>query len=267
MDVGWPPPAEGQWAKKEWGAVGGKGEAAAWGERPSDAKPSITTGSVDLTRSVPHFVPIDVGMWSDHVPGPYERYVKPVADRLGALILLVVAAPLILAASLAILVTMGRPVLLRQYRVGRHGKVFALYKFRTMTPDRRKGHAHYEGVDRRRTHKHPEDPRITPVGAFLRKWSLDELPQFWNVARGDMSLVGPRPELVDIVARYETWQHRRHAVKPGITCTWQVSERGDTPLHEATEVDLDYVDRVSLALDLRLLLITPLAALGLRRGY
>lgn len=247
--------------------MGGKGEAAAWGGRPSYERPSITTGSVDLTRSVPHFVPIDVGMWSEHLPGPYERWVKPVVDRLGAFVLLMAAAPMILAASLAILVTMGRPVFLRQYRVGRHGKVFALYKFRTMTPDRRREQVGFEGPERRLTHKHPEDPRITPVGAFLRKWSLDELPQFWNVARGDMSLVGPRPELVDIVARYETWQHRRHAVKPGITCTWQVSERGETPLHEATEVDLEYVDRVSLALDLRLLLLTPLAALGLRRGH
>jgi lipopolysaccharide/colanic/teichoic acid biosynthesis glycosyltransferase len=193
MDVGWPPPAEGQRAKKEWGAVGGKGEAAAWGGRPSEPGPSITTASVDLTRSVPHFVPIDVGMWSEHVPGPYERYVKPVIDRLGALVLVVAVAPMILAASLAILVTMGRPVFLRQYRVGRHGKVFPLYKFRTMTPDRRRSQVDFDGPERRRTHKHPEDPRITPVGAFLRKWSLDEIPQFWNVVKGDMSLVGPVP--------------------------------------------------------------------------
>jgi lipopolysaccharide/colanic/teichoic acid biosynthesis glycosyltransferase len=247
--------------------VGGEGEAAAWGGRPSEAKSSISTGSVDLTRSTPHFVPLDVDMWARHVPGPYERYLKPVIDRLGALILLVVAAPLVMAASLAILGTMGRPVFLRQYRVGRHGRVFPLYKFRTMTPDRRRDQVPFDGNDRRRTHKHPGDPRITPVGRFLRTWSLDELPQLWNVFTGDMSLVGPRPELIDIVSRYETWQHRRHAVKPGITCTWQVSERGDTPLHEATEIDLEYVDQISLAHDVKLLLITPLAALGLRRGY
>jgi lipopolysaccharide/colanic/teichoic acid biosynthesis glycosyltransferase len=104
------------------------------------------------------------------------------------------------------------------------------------------------------------------VGAFLRKWSLDELPQFINVIKGDMSLVGPRPEMVEIVATYESWQHRRHAVKPGITGPWQISERGDKPLHECTESDLDYIDELGFAADLRILALTPLAALGVRRG-
>ncbi len=96
--------------------------------------------------------------------------------------------------------------------------------------------------DRRQTHKTTDDPRHTRVGRFLRKWSLDELPQFWNVVCGDMSLVGPRPELVEIVARYEPWQHQRHTVKPGLTGLWQVSSRGTGMMHLHTDIDLDYIE-------------------------
>lgn len=219
----------------------------------------VTTASVDLTRSEPYVLPSDVRLHLAHVPTRYERLVKPILDRGVAAILLVATTPLLVAAVVAIAVTMGRPVLLRQHRVGRFGRVFTIYKLRTMQPDRRTGTTRFAGVDRRQTHKHPDDPRITKVGAVLRKWSIDELPQLFNVLRGDMSLVGPRPELVDIVARYEDWQHQRHRVKPGLTCIWQVSERGDVPLHEATEMDLDYVDTISFLTDLRLLAITPVA--------
>jgi lipopolysaccharide/colanic/teichoic acid biosynthesis glycosyltransferase len=200
-------------------------------------------------------------------PTTYERYLKPLLDRIGAIVLLTVTAPLSLAAAGAIRFTMGSPVILRQQRVGKSGAVFTMYKFRTMEPDRRVNDSFYFGENRRRTHKDPRDPRLTPVGRFLRKWSLDELPQFLNVVRGEMSLVGPRPEMPQIVAGYEPWQHARHSVKPGITGLWQISERGDRMMHEATETDLAYVEQVSLATDLRILLITPLAALGLRRGY
>jgi len=204
---------------------------------------------------------------AERTPSRYERYLKPAVDRLGGVLLLIVTAPLSLAAALAIRITMGNPVILRQARVGRAGVVFTLYKFRTMEPDRRGDNVAYPGDDRRRTHKHPRDPRITPLGRFLRTWSLDELPQFLNVIRGDMSLVGPRPEMVQIVARYEAWQHTRHLVKPGITGLWQISERGDKAMHEATETDLEYLERISFWTDLRIMVLTPLAALGLRRGY
>lgn len=204
---------------------------------------------------------------AERKPSRYERYLKPAVDRLGAFLLLIVTAPLSLAAAVAIRITMGNPVILRQERVGRAGVVFTLYKFRTMEPDRRGDNVSYLGDDRRRTHKHPGDPRITPLGRFLRTWSLDELPQFLNVIRGDMSLVGPRPEMVQIVARYEAWQHARHVVKPGITGLWQISERGDRAMHEATETDLEYLERISFWTDLRIMVLTPLAALGLRRGY
>lgn len=198
--------------------------------------------------------------------GVYERVVKPTIDAIGAVALILLTAPLLIACAAAIRITMGSPVILRQDRVGRHGRVFTLYKFRTMEPDRRKQDVAFIGEDRRQTHKHPEDPRITRVGRFLRVWSLDELPQFINVLKGDMSLVGPRPEMVDIVANYEPWQHRRHQVRPGITGLWQISERGDRMLHECTERDIEYLEGLSFATDLKILTLTPLAALGVRRG-
>lgn len=197
----------------------------------------------------------------------YERSVKPAIDVLGALVLLVLTLPLLLACAIAVFVTMGRPVFLLQNRVGQGGRVFRMVKFRTMHADRRVEQAPFDGPDRRKTHKSADDPRITPVGSFLRKWSLDELPQLANVLLGDMSLVGPRPEMIDIVVAYEPWQHRRHAVKPGITGPWQVSERGEKMLHECTDLDIEYLERVSMATDAKLLLMTPLAALGVRRGY
>jgi lipopolysaccharide/colanic/teichoic acid biosynthesis glycosyltransferase len=200
-------------------------------------------------------------------PTRYEIYLKPVLDRLIGALLLLVTAPLTLAAAVAIRRSMGPPVILRQERVGKSGAVFTIYKFRTMEPDRRLHDVAGFGEERRLTHKHPNDPRLTPVGRFLRKWSLDELPQFWNVVRGEMSLVGPRPELPKIVAGYEPWQHARHWVKPGITGLWQISERGDRVMHECTETDLVYLDEISLTTDLKIMVLTPLAALGLRRGY
>jgi len=102
-----------------------------------------------------------------------------------------------------------------------------IYKFRTMRPDRRQAVLPYSGPDRRVCHETDNDPRHTPLGRFLRKYSLDELPQLWNVLVGDMSLVGPRPELVEVVERYESWQRERHRVKPGLTGLWQVTCRGE----------------------------------------
>jgi lipopolysaccharide/colanic/teichoic acid biosynthesis glycosyltransferase len=200
-------------------------------------------------------------------PTRYETYLKPVLDRVGGVLLLLVTAPLTLAAALVIRRTMGAPVILRQERVGKAGAVFTIYKFRTMQPDRRVRDLPGFGDERRQTHKHPNDPRLTPVGRFLRKWSLDELPQFWNVVRGEMSLVGPRPEMPKIVAGYEPWQHARHWVKPGITGLWQISERGERMMHECTETDLVYLDEISLKTDVKIMVLTPLAALGLKRGY
>jgi lipopolysaccharide/colanic/teichoic acid biosynthesis glycosyltransferase len=210
----------------------------------------------------------EAGASPQRPPGVYERFVKPTVDVAVAAFLVVLFLPLMAAVALALWATLGSPILFRQQRVGRGGRVFTVLKFRTMAPDRRiRPSAAFVGVDRRRTHKSPHDPRLVPVGRFLRKWSLDELPQLLNVVRGDMSLVGPRPELVEIVDCYQPWQHRRHEVKPGMTGLWQVSARGDGMMHEHVDIDLEYVDGVSLRTDASILLRTIPAALGRAPGY
>lgn len=206
-----------------------------------------------------------VGEW--HAPtGAYERWFKPLVDRFIGITLSILTLPLVVVIVLVIWAKMGRPAIFKQRRVGRFGKEFTVYKFRTMDADRRSDDAPYEHDDRRVTHKSVDDPRHTSVGRTLRRWSLDEIPQFWNVARGEMSLVGPRPELSSIVARYEPWQHRRHAVRPGVTGLWQISARGDVPMHEATHLDIAYVDNVTFRGDFTIMVSTPMAAFGSRKG-
>jgi lipopolysaccharide/colanic/teichoic acid biosynthesis glycosyltransferase len=196
----------------------------------------------------------------------YERWTKPALDGLIASVLLLLALPVMAAVAAAVYVRLGRPVILRQQRVGLAGRPFEMFKFRTMEPDRRRANLPFSDPDRRRTHKSTDDPRHTPLGRWLRRNSLDELPQLINVLRGEMSLVGPRPELPTVVARYEAWQHRRHDVLPGVTGLWQVTARDEGDMIEHTELDLRYVESVSLATDLKLLARTVPAVLGLRPG-
>jgi lipopolysaccharide/colanic/teichoic acid biosynthesis glycosyltransferase len=193
--------------------------------------------------------------------GFYARIGKPVFDRVVAAILFVLLLPVVVVVAIAVLCTIGHPVLFRQRRVGRDGDDFAVLKFRTMRPDRRVRRADVI-EDRRQTHKSERDPRHTGLGRRLRKWSLDELPQLWNVVRGDMSLVGPRPELVEVVASYAPWQCQRHLVRPGITGLWQVSKRGEGLMHLYTDVDLEYVATLSFRRDLGILVRTIPAALA-----
>jgi lipopolysaccharide/colanic/teichoic acid biosynthesis glycosyltransferase len=243
------------------------------------------------------------------VASRYVSYVKPVVDRVGATILLLALLPVLLVIGLLIRLQLGPGVIYRQQRVGRDGRPFAMFKFRTMHPDRRRGadgqlhgdrrsgvdrrtgrdrrvrQVAFEGPDRRsgqdrrsaerrqgdgcrrRNHKSPDDPRHTRLGRFLRRTSLDELPQLINVIRGDLSLVGPRPELPEVVAHYEPWQHARHWVRPGITGLWQVTKRGNgEPMHEHVDSDLKYMRSLSASTDLRILLLTVPAALGLSRS-
>jgi len=161
---------------------------------------------------------------------------KRALDVAGALALLVVASPVLAVAALAIRATMGAPVLYRQRRTGLGGRVFTLLKLRTM-----------------RDAAGPDAARITRLGAWLRALSIDELPQLWNVLRGEMSLVGPRPLLPEYLERYTPEQARRHAVRPGITGLAQVSGRNGLSWPEKFRLDLWYVDHASLALDLRIL--------------
>ncbi|WP_370324848.1 sugar transferase [Euzebya sp.] len=210
-------------------------------------------------------------------PSWYLKVVKPVFDFVAALVLVVVLSPVLLIGVLAVRLTLGPGVFYAQQRIGLEGRTFRTYKLRTMAHDRRSTSAsdleafaegRWDGVDRRLTHKSPADPRMTTTGRILRTFSIDEIPQLFNVLKGDMSLVGPRPEIPAVVERhYQPWMHRRHTVKPGLTGLWQISERGNGMMHEHVDVDLDYVDSIGLWTDLRILLTTPYAALGPRRGY
>jgi lipopolysaccharide/colanic/teichoic acid biosynthesis glycosyltransferase len=185
----------------------------------------------------------------------YCLVLKRWIDLLIASVLIVILAPVMLLIALAIWLDIRGPVIYRQRRIGRYGVPFTVYKFRTMIPDRRKAMQPYPGPERRKVHKSATDPRVTRIGKIMRRTSLDELPQLFNVLRGEMSLVGPRPELPEIVIRYEPWQHIRHLVLPGITGWWQT--RGTCGLmHEHTDLDIYYVQHVSLAMDIRILLGT-----------
>ena len=187
---------------------------------------------------------------------PYVRFCKPVIDRITAGVLLLLTLPLLLVVAGTVLFALGRPVLYRQRRVGQVGEVFRVWKFRTMLPDRRVVERPVD-IERRVCHKREDDHRHTRIGTVLRRWRLDELPQLVNILAGSMSLVGPRPELVEVVSRYQPWQHRRHAVKPGLTGLWQVSRPTYSWLmHENTHIDLDYIDRIGLKTDVRILLRT-----------
>ena len=176
---------------------------------------------------------------------------------MAAAALLLVLSPLMLAATLGIMwgSPRGAPVLFRQTRCGLNGRLFTLYKFRTMRLGAEAERAALESANEQSgpVFKIRHDPRVTPIGRILRKFSIDELPQLWNVARGEMSLVGPRPPLPEEVAQYDRWQRRRLSMKPGITCLWQVSGRNMLPFETWMKLDLQYIDNWSLALDFKIL--------------
>lgn len=183
---------------------------------------------------------------------------------------LIVLSPLFLAIAIAIKWQDRGPVFFSQSRMGRHGKRFRCWKFRSMTPNADQQKAallKFNDHPDARTFKMRNDPRITPIGRILRKFSLDEFPQFWNVFRGDMSLVGPRPAIADEVARYTSRDLKRLSVKPGLTCLWQVRGRGSMPFEQQILLDLEYVAERSLLLDLKLLVATVPAVMSCRGAY
>ena len=184
-----------------------------------------------------------------------KQVIKAVFDRAVAGLALILLAPLFAVIAVAIRLDDQGPVFFRQTRVGLDGRTFKLCKFRTMVVDAEQRLAQLEALNEGAgvLFKMRRDPRVTKVGAWLRRWSLDELPQLFNVLSGDMSLVGPRPALPREVARYGDHMRRRLVVKPGITGLWQVSGRSGLPWEEAFRLDLRYVDNWSLALDLQIL--------------
>jgi exopolysaccharide biosynthesis polyprenyl glycosylphosphotransferase len=184
-----------------------------------------------------------------------RQVLKGLFDRVVALVALVLLAPLLLTFAAAIRLSDRGPALFKQTRVGKNGKAFRIYKFRTMVVDAEarlaelRAHNEFDGV----LFKMRRDPRITAIGAHLRKYSFDELPQLLNVVRGEMSLVGPRPALPDETARYADHVRRRLVVKPGLTGMWQVNGRSDLSWEESVRLDLRYVENWSFALDLQIL--------------
>jgi exopolysaccharide biosynthesis polyprenyl glycosylphosphotransferase len=183
---------------------------------------------------------------------------KRVLDVALASLTLVLAMPAVGAIALLIKLTSGGNILFRQTRCGLNGRFFTLYKFRTMVEgaeEQRRELLHLNEMDGP-VFKLKSDPRVTWLGRILRKFSLDELPQLWNVLRGDMSLVGPRPPIPEEVARYQRWQRRRLAMKPGLTCLWQISGRNNIDFERWMQLDLEYIDSWSPLLDLKILLKT-----------
>jgi exopolysaccharide biosynthesis polyprenyl glycosylphosphotransferase len=187
------------------------------------------------------------------------RLLKRVFDLVFVSGLLLAFAPLMIFIAIAIKLDSRGPVLYRQKRVGENWHHFEMLKFRTMVADaeRRIDEVAMQTADGSIIHKRPDDPRVTRMGRFLRRYSLDELPQFINVLKGDMSLVGPRPEMPWLVDRYEPWQRKRFAVPQGVTGWWQINGRSDKPMHLNTDYDLYYVYNYSIWLDLMILLRTP----------
>jgi exopolysaccharide biosynthesis polyprenyl glycosylphosphotransferase len=185
---------------------------------------------------------------------------KQVMDAVGSLLLLIMLAPLFLAVALLIKATSPGPILFRQQRSGLNGRPFTIYKFRTMVTNAEQFKHELAAMNEMSgpVFKVTNDPRITATGRFLRKYSLDELPQLFNVLRGEMSLVGPRPLPVDEVKRFEDLAHRRRlSVKPGLTCIWQVRGRNHiNDFHEWVRLDLEYIDNWSLGMDFKILLLT-----------
>ena len=197
------------------------------------------------------------------------RVVKSAFDRACAACALLLLAPLFSVIALVIRATDGGPAFFAQPRVGRDGRAFTVYKFRTMVldADTQKLLLSTDNEASGVLFKIRQDPRVTPVGRWLRRWSLDELPQLLNVMLGDMSLVGPRPALPEEAARYCSQMRRRLAVKPGITGLWQISGRSDLPWEETVRLDLRYVENWSFALDLQILWKTWSAVLSGAGAY
>jgi len=206
----------------------------------------------------------------EHFPMPSSGYVwtKRALDVVIALATLMLLAPLLGAIALAVFLDSGRPVLFRQHRVGYRGRPFVILKFRSMRRDadeavhRRYVESLFAGAPLASVFKIANDARVTRLGAFLRRTSFDELPQLWNVLRGDMSLVGPRPDVPYSVAEYAPWMRGRLAATPGITGLWQVRGRSALSPDEMFRLDLDYVARRSFWFDLEVLMRTVPAVIA-----
>jgi exopolysaccharide biosynthesis polyprenyl glycosylphosphotransferase len=220
-----------------------------------------------VTRLVVNFLPQSLsGLSFDELGGlplltfstaPHDElvlFVRRSVEFVLSSLLLLLLSPLLLVIAVAIKLDSPGPVLFRQLRCGLHGRPFTFLKFRSMRVDAealKKHLAPYNEMDGP-AFKMTNDPRVTPLGRFLRRTSLDELPQLWNIIRGDMSIVGPRPAVLEEVRQYEPWQRRRLSMKPGLTCLWQVNGRNELTFEEWMRLDLEYIDNWSLWLDVKI---------------
>ena len=194
---------------------------------------------------------------------------KRMLDIIGACLLALVLSPVIVLTALLVWLTSPGPVVYMSKRVGICGRVFRFYKFRSMYLDADERLAALKASNEKDgpIFKMKHDPRITPVGRFIRKFSLDELPQIWNVLQGDMSLVGPRPPLVHEVQQYDDYQMQRLSVRPGLTCYWQIMGRSDLSFEEWMDLDHKYMEEMSFSRDLKILLMTPWAVIRGKGAY
>jgi len=185
-------------------------------------------------------------------------FIKRLLDILISLIALFLLSPILLATAIVIRIDSSGPILFKQKRVGLNGRTFTFYKFRSMVKDAEQIRSRFEHLNEMSgpIFKIREDPRLTKIGKFIRKFSIDELTQLFNVLKGDMSLVGIRPPIPEEVEKYEGWQRRRLSMKPGITCIWQVSGRNKVDFEQWMKMDLNYIDNWSLKLDFKLLFKT-----------
>ena len=236
------------------------------GDLQTDDRPATVHLAADAPDALDPalYPPVMAAAWDG-----WQRWVKRLFDIAGAAILLLLLAPVFALIAIAIKLDSRGPVLFRQTRSGKDGVPFAFLKFRGMVADAEAQRAALEALNEAQgpIFKMKRDPRVTRVGRLLRRTSLDELPQLWNVLRGEMSLVGPRPPLPSEVAKYEPWQRGRLAVKPGLTGLWQVSGRSLLGFDQMVRLDCAYIARWSLWLALRILLQTALAVFFMRGAY
>ncbi len=228
---------------------------------PRDPEEAILSGALQedfgrfLVRSVVHDGQREL-----------ELALKRIIDVAGALVALVVLSPVVGIAALTVRLRDGAPALFRQTRIGLHGRPFTMYKIRSMEPGAEERLVELAAHNKVRgpAFKMDDDPRVTGIGGFLRRTSIDELPQLFNVLRGDMSLVGPRPALPSEVEEYDIWHRRRLSVRPGMTGLWQVEARSEEAFDNRAELDLRYIDHWSLWMDLAILIRTLPAVLAAR---
>jgi lipopolysaccharide/colanic/teichoic acid biosynthesis glycosyltransferase len=210
---------------------------------------------------------VEPTIWAEGNQSIEYQFLKRAMDMVGSLTLLVLLSPVLLAVLAVLAVTTRGKPFFAQERVGLCGRRFRMFKFRTMRLDADKLQHLVQNEKDGPIFKNRVDPRITKLGRWLRKTSIDELPQLWNVLHGDMALVGPRPPVPKEVAKYRAWQRRRLAVKPGLTCLWQISGRSEIGFEDWVRLDIWYLRNQNLWTDVKLLVRTPLKVITCKGAY